>query len=1345
MSDFSGTVWNLRDYTDLSNSSVISRSRYWDTREGDVRKKLLRMTKAKENISFVYRECLRSMLNQFSDIVYFNDRGNAVDVKTIHANPERAIAKLTQENNIILPIISISQTVSKDANDRRRNKSVLVHEKLWDEEKKKAYRVLSFSPRAIDIEYELNIWCKYRSDIDQILEQIRLLFNPEMEVPTRYSTQAKAFISSESDSGSVLAADKEDRLIQKKITITLRTYIPSPKFLVTSTGQIEEFNIELYKRLRSQEGIVSVEGPEITPPPEPEDTTPPPAPENLSLNSGQTQVTLRWDAIPDVDGDLAGYNVYRSRTPINVITSQSVTKVADKITINFYIDRSLNLGITYYYVVTAEDENGNESDISNLVFGELVEPEDTTPPEAPTNLVANSGDGVVNLSWTASISPDVTTYSIYRSDTAAGNYTVLTDVGSAFTSYADNTVVNGETYYYKLTATDDNENESGFSNTAVGTPEEAGSSQDLTFNFNTEIVLDQYYLDTDTGNLGNGVIEQKSLLVNINSNDTFIRDNQNGLSYCMKYAKFDLESSFVPGTPRYPKAGVTYESLYPAYESGYISQKALGCHVIVTEHDAYPGSYEVSIMLSNGFQNNGFVYGNRLSFITTETVNNYTSQKEYPHPGYLRCRAALSAQLYVGPNKDNLRDCHHYDLNNEAKIPDLPGYGRYLQKCNDEVSKYDTRTGTFQTYGFVQPFLTQNTNMAASKGGIGIGPYYEWRKGRPGYRLWRREMWGEISRSNIVCVSPQDGLPFIVNGKIGGSLNDPGLVDPVDGDSFWQGTDNWDFHLAGFRELPLALGANVQVANNPIVNDVGASYLFRPTLNNRSFVDDGIFYNWTALYTAPGDGYSAPVNYRPFKWERHAFTHISREYRAARMLQHKDPLARLWMKWVYWGIKQHWDQTEFNDSSLRLLWGMERRINDVLADPLARSKGTMFADRGHYQPTRFLNEFRACLESQDEVSRMESLDSVKSKQLQAARLYDAAVTPNGVFLKEAPGFGAGQALLSCWAFNDAYQGQSFAESEGQIRVSRCFQNQLGLSLIADIERGRPGAFDFTDIPTAALDLQGQSINDNLLRGLQNFRDKLGADREMFNYFEEEYLDFYVQKREERFTVCRDNNLPYLQQTNTGRPLSFFGSCVPSDVQNVPNHPQYGSIDLTQYPKYWASIEDLTNFFDGGNPRIIGWYGGSYDTNYVTIPGSQAPTEITIGDTTYDARILDDGYYSNTSTQKGSNGVEFDIFNNPDSLDRYYYGLYFDRFFYGAGWVVFGGEPVENLNLSGFTGTGDWKVGNGDVWNYLLQIQYGGSGPIQNQELLECHNPEVYSHKLIDITASVNPNGNNQTI
>ncbi len=230
--------------TGLDFATVVSRSRYYNTRETDIRQRLSDKTSKENNVSLVYRETLRGMIASFNDVGYIDAENAWKEVKVIHANPERAIAKLKQETNIILPIISVSQTVSNNDVGRNRYDSILVNQSYWDEDTHKAVRILSFAPRAISINYNIHVWSKYNSDLDQILEQIRLKFNPELSVPTSFSTLTKAFIDSEDNSGSVEADDKEDRILKKTFDVVVRTYIPNPKFLVTSTGALERINIE---------------------------------------------------------------------------------------------------------------------------------------------------------------------------------------------------------------------------------------------------------------------------------------------------------------------------------------------------------------------------------------------------------------------------------------------------------------------------------------------------------------------------------------------------------------------------------------------------------------------------------------------------------------------------------------------------------------------------------------------------------------------------------------------------------------------------------------------------------------------------------------------------------------------------------------------------------------------------------------------------------------------------------------------------------------------------------------------------------------------------------------------
>lgn len=69
----------------------------------------------------------------------------------------------------------------------------------------------------------------------------------------------------------------------------------------------------------------------------------------------------------------------------------------------------------------------------------------------------------VSLSWAASVSSGVTGYKVYRGTASGGPYTLLSTIGTA-TSYTDNTVQTGRTYYYVVTAV--GSGESSYSNQA---------------------------------------------------------------------------------------------------------------------------------------------------------------------------------------------------------------------------------------------------------------------------------------------------------------------------------------------------------------------------------------------------------------------------------------------------------------------------------------------------------------------------------------------------------------------------------------------------------------------------------------------------------------------------------------------------------------------------------------------------------------------------------------------------------------------------------------------------------------------------------------------------------------
>ena len=90
--------------------------------------------------------------------------------------------------------------------------------------------------------------------------------------------------------------------------------------------------------------------------------TPQTIPVTLTLNPPTTSsATLTWNA--NSESDLAGYKVYRATAsgaygaPIATLTGNIAN----------YVATGLQIGTTYFFVVTAYDNAGNESTISNEV------------------------------------------------------------------------------------------------------------------------------------------------------------------------------------------------------------------------------------------------------------------------------------------------------------------------------------------------------------------------------------------------------------------------------------------------------------------------------------------------------------------------------------------------------------------------------------------------------------------------------------------------------------------------------------------------------------------------------------------------------------------------------------------------------------------------------------------------------------------------------------------------------------------------------------------------------------------------------------------------------------------
>jgi fibronectin type 3 domain-containing protein len=99
----------------------------------------------------------------------------------------------------------------------------------------------------------------------------------------------------------------------------------------------------------------------------------------------------------------------------------------------------------------------------------------STAPSVPTNLIASSASSTVTLNWSASTGSAPVTYNVYRGTTSGGEGATPIATGIPATSFTDNTVTNGTTYFYDVAATN-SVGTSAHSVQASATPQVTGTA-----------------------------------------------------------------------------------------------------------------------------------------------------------------------------------------------------------------------------------------------------------------------------------------------------------------------------------------------------------------------------------------------------------------------------------------------------------------------------------------------------------------------------------------------------------------------------------------------------------------------------------------------------------------------------------------------------------------------------------------------------------------------------------------------------------------------------------------------------------------------------------------------------
>jgi uncharacterized protein (DUF1800 family)/fibronectin type 3 domain-containing protein len=166
----------------------------------------------------------------------------------------------------------------------------------------------------------------------------------------------------------------------------------------------------------------------------PVEAPPSSAPANLVAQPFNARIVLTWSSVAGA----TSYRVFRTttgafdRVPIATVTTPTFTNTG------------LTNGTAYAYRVAARNAGGDGP------FSATATATPIAAPPAPAAIRATGGDGRISVKWAPA--PGATHYNVYRGTSSNGQAATPIASGLAITEFVD-TVANGPTYYYKVTAT----------------------------------------------------------------------------------------------------------------------------------------------------------------------------------------------------------------------------------------------------------------------------------------------------------------------------------------------------------------------------------------------------------------------------------------------------------------------------------------------------------------------------------------------------------------------------------------------------------------------------------------------------------------------------------------------------------------------------------------------------------------------------------------------------------------------------------------------------------------------------------------------------------------------------
>lgn len=182
---------------------------------------------------------------------------------------------------------------------------------------------------------------------------------------------------------------------------------------------------------------------------------PTPGTPSIGQAGDETSLQVVWSN-PTVSDTMNGYVVYRSIDDLNfqVIAETALSETS-------YTDTGLQSGQRYYYRIASKDANGNTSTPTASVSAAPGAID--LPPATPRGFRGEKQTDTFTVSWVKNTETDLAGYQLYRSEDGVNYGKVHTEL-LADTQYADNSLVRGKLYFYRISAVDLAGHESPLSN-----------------------------------------------------------------------------------------------------------------------------------------------------------------------------------------------------------------------------------------------------------------------------------------------------------------------------------------------------------------------------------------------------------------------------------------------------------------------------------------------------------------------------------------------------------------------------------------------------------------------------------------------------------------------------------------------------------------------------------------------------------------------------------------------------------------------------------------------------------------------------------------------------------------